>query len=156
MPTYGRQVLGKTGRPLEVTADGKPEWKTGGVTLDWSTVTAVGADTTLADDTLVKSGAKALEFGTVLCRIIASGKFGPYASGAADGRQTLTRGSVFILNETLLELGTVPGLMAPPTDHPGVIEGGRLRQPRVKVGSAGQPTVAALEAAMPRVSWVID
>ena len=34
-------------------------------------------------------GRKVLEAGSLLCRITASSKFGPYASGASDGRQTL-------------------------------------------------------------------
>ena len=41
MPTYGRQQLGDTGRRIEVAADGFPEWKVGGITIDWATVTAV-------------------------------------------------------------------------------------------------------------------
>ena len=40
---YSAQVRGAngtTGVAIMLTADGSPEWKTGGVTIDWSTVTA--------------------------------------------------------------------------------------------------------------------
>ena len=40
MPTYGRRTLGSTGVAIQVSADGSPEWKAGGVTIDWATVTA--------------------------------------------------------------------------------------------------------------------
>ena len=69
MPTYGRRTLGETGRQVMVTADGSPEWVTGGITIDWSTVTAEAADRTLADGTVVKTGTKGLEFGTILAEL---------------------------------------------------------------------------------------
>lgn len=65
--TYGRKTLGSTGLPIMVSADGSPEWKPGGITLDWSTVTAEASDRTLADGTVVKTGYKGLEYGTILC-----------------------------------------------------------------------------------------
>jgi hypothetical protein len=67
--TYGRRSLGSTGLPIQVTADGKPEWKTGGITIDWATVTAEASDRTLADGTVIKAGQKGLEFGTILCEL---------------------------------------------------------------------------------------
>lgn len=69
MPTYGRRTQGSTGLPIQVTADGSPEWKAGGVTIDWATVTAEASDRTYADGTIVKAGAKGLEYGTVLAEI---------------------------------------------------------------------------------------
>lgn len=68
MPTFGRHTHGSTGIPLMVSADGSPEWKAGGITLDWATVTAEVSDRTLGDGTIIKSGAKGLELGTVLCQ----------------------------------------------------------------------------------------
>ena len=68
MGTVGRVVLDQTGRPVEVSADGFPEYKTRGVTIDWSKVAAVGSDTTLPDETLVKSGDKYLRYGQVITR----------------------------------------------------------------------------------------
>lgn len=67
--TYGRRTLGSTGLPIQVTADGSPEWKAGGITIDWATVTAEVSDRTLTDGTVIKAGAKGLEFGTILCEL---------------------------------------------------------------------------------------
>jgi hypothetical protein len=259
MGTYGRQVLGSTGTPLMVLADGLPEWKHGGVTIDWSKVAAVDADTTLPDGLIVKDGRKHLRYGQVLCRIgtreeqtvtvtadsgdytltydgeetaaiefdatsaeveaalealdnivpgdvavtgsaggpytvkfradlgdvgaltaddtnlvgagagvviattvtgAGSGKFGPYDPAATDGRQVLSRGDVFILNQSVLELGVL-GIDGGGTDHPGVLEGGRVWRERVLATDGvaaldNGPTYAALETAMPRLSWVKD
>jgi hypothetical protein len=69
MPTYGRHTHGSTGTALMVSADGSPEWKAGGITIDWATVTAELSDRTLGDGTVIKAGAKGLELGTVLTEI---------------------------------------------------------------------------------------
>lgn len=70
MSSYGRTVLtGATGRPLMVTADGRPAWKSGGVTLDWSTIVAAAAPVTLGDDTPIALGAKYLRYGQILTKI---------------------------------------------------------------------------------------
>lgn len=67
---YGRYVIGSTGVPIEVAADGAPEWMPIGVTLDWSTVTAVGSDTVLSPEGLtVRNGQKYMRFGQVLTKI---------------------------------------------------------------------------------------
>jgi hypothetical protein len=160
MPTFGRQVLGSTGRPVQVTADGSPEWKTGGLTIDWATVTAEATDRTLGDGTVIKAGMKGIEFGTVLAKITASGKYGPAASTAADGRQTLARGACFVLNESVTELGPL-GLGTQAADHPGVFDGGKVWRARLKIGGANptsiggnQPTAAAFDAAFPRIQYV--
>lgn len=68
--TFGRQTIGNsTGIGTQVTADGSPEWVTGGITLDWSTVTAEVTARTLTDGTVIAAGAKGLEFGTILCEM---------------------------------------------------------------------------------------
>ncbi len=70
--TYGRQLLGNaTGHPVMAAAGegGDMDWKIGGITLDWDTVAAVGADTLLSDKTTVLNGQKALRFGQILCKI---------------------------------------------------------------------------------------
>ena|SRR5579871_3289156 len=66
--TYGSTTFWQGGRGVSVSADGMPLRKEGGVTIDWSTVTAVNADTTLPDGRVVKNGDKYLQFGTILCR----------------------------------------------------------------------------------------
>lgn len=50
--------------------------KRGGITLDAATVTADA------------NGDKIIKAGTFVSRITATGKYGPYATGASDGRQT--------------------------------------------------------------------
>lgn len=152
MATFGQQVLGTDPKDIQVTADGNPVRPAGGITIDWSTVTAVsGSDATYGDGTVVKVGAKGLPYGTVLVRITASQKFGPYDSAASDGRQTLGRGNVVILNTTQLEVPL--GFMASATDHPDAIEGGLCWKARIKAGGAGQPTFSALEGVLPLLRY---
>lgn len=221
MSTYGRTVLNQTGQPIQAAAN-MPEWVVGGVTIDWNTVGASAAATTLGDGTPVPLGVKALEYGVILCKINATGKYGPYtvtaagtttsaaslsgalalslasaagvvpgdvllvdtggtqesvsvqavsgttitlvapaafahASGVAvskpdDGRQALARGNCAILNESVLQFG-VFGLTIVPTDHPGCFNGGLVWRARLKIGGAGQPSVAAFEAAFPRIQY---
>lgn len=255
MPTFGRQTLGSTGAMVEVAADGFPEWKPGGITIDWATITAVsGSDATYDDGTVVPIGAKGIPFGTILAMITTAevqtatitgtptggtftltgngfttaalaynasaatvqaavrglggaysfavvtgsaggpytitfpaaegnvaaltasgagltggtspgvtmatttsgvsggGKYGPYDSGASDGRQTLTRGRCYILNQTVTELAA-GGLIPAPTDHPAVIEGGLVWRARLRIGGSGQPSVADFETAFPRIRY---
>lgn len=151
----GRTVVESTGRSIQVTADGSPEFKHGGVTIDWSTVAAVaGADVTLKDGVVVKIGEKYLRYGQVIKKITASGKYGPYDPAAADGREVAPiRGEDYILNETMKEddIGS---------DHPAALEGGRVFLGRIiqsGVGAASLaagPTLANLLAGFPRLLLV--
>jgi hypothetical protein len=147
--------------PLQVLAGGEAQWKAVGATIDWSTVVAVtGSPVTLPDGTVVPVGRKYLRLGQVMCRITATGKFGPYDFAAADGRQVCARGDCFILNETILELGATPDLgTVRPTDHPGFLEGGLMWETRILATTgthslANGPTFAELYAAMPLVRAV--
>jgi archaellum component FlaF (FlaF/FlaG flagellin family) len=80
MPSFGRQVIGPTqGHPIMVSYDGEPDWKSGGVTLDWATIPSVAADTTLIDGTVIPAGSSGLELGAVLTKITSSGKYGPWS-----------------------------------------------------------------------------
>lgn len=82
-------------------------------------------------------------------------KFGPYDPGASDGRQTLTRGNCFILDETWL--ATPAGVMGPSGNDNigGVIEGGPMFTDRImhSGGAAASlalgPTYVNLLAAFP-------
>jgi len=154
---YGAQYTETLGRGTGVIAvPATAVRKVGGVTIDWSTVTAVSSDTTLPDGTVVKAGDKFLRYGTVLVKITASGKYGPAATSeggataATDGRQTVgsTRLSeVFILNSNLLfsEVGSeIAG---------DVLQGGTVYKSRILIGAAGQPTQANLQAACPQLTW---
>src|SRR5689334_11293933 len=74
------------------------KFKSGGVTLDLTTVATLAADATLADGSVVRAGLKYLRYGQVLARISASRMYGPYDPNATDGRQVLARGECFVLN----------------------------------------------------------
>ncbi len=70
MPSFGRQVLATTGIPVMVLANlDDADWKPGGITIDWATITAVSADTTLPDGAVIPNGQKGIPFGTILCDI---------------------------------------------------------------------------------------
>lgn len=78
----GRTVLTNNSiMPTRVTADGSPKYKAGGITIDWSTVAALGSDTTDPDGSLIRSGQKRLRYGQVVCKMSAA---------AANTQQTLT------------------------------------------------------------------
>lgn len=86
--------------------------------------------------------------------------YGPYDSAATDGRQTLTRGRCYILNESLLEVDPSGG----ETNHPAVIDGGTVWKARLRVGqpnstplgSGNTPSWAAFEAAFPRIRYAAE
>ena len=68
--TWGRQQLTPVvGNPIQVSADGKPEWFPIGATIDWSTVSAVGADVTYPDGNILRNGQKGLRYGQVMVEI---------------------------------------------------------------------------------------
>lgn len=74
------------------------------------------------------------------------GKYGPFDSAASDGRQTLTKGNVYVLNETIREVDHTSA-------HPPVIYGGKIFKQRLlcTVGThslAAGPTFAELEAVL--------
>jgi len=157
MSTYSRYTTETVGRSIKVSADGKPEYKAGGVTIDWSTVAAVtGSDVTLLDGLVVKVGEKYLRYGQVLVPITASGKYGPYDPAAADGREAApARNTTFILNESIKEDDIA-------SDHPAVIYGGLVFKDRIiQSGVAAHtlalgPTLAELHTAFPRLQLVTD
>lgn len=74
--------------------------KRAGVTLDASVVAADG------------NGDKIVKKGTLLCKITASGKYGPFSSGAVNGQQTVDDNSGYLLESVNLRDGDViTGLM---------------------------------------------
>lgn len=158
MTSFGRQSVGSTGINLQVAADGLPEMKPGGVTLDWSTVAAVsGSDQTYPDGTVVKVGRKGLRLGQPLCKITATGKYGPYDPAASDGREILKRGDCYILNESWLE-APLFGIATGQNAHPPVLEGGLVWKARLLATTgthslAAGPTFTELEAVFPRLRY---
>ncbi len=109
------------------------------------------------DNVIVPQGLKYVPFGLVLARITASGgagtvgKYGPYDTGASDGRQTLTRGQCFFANYSTVQND-------PHADYcPGVFEGGLIYIARVKVLSSGafvNTWNSTIAAAFPRIRVV--
>jgi hypothetical protein len=265
MAGLGRSLLTNTSGDLRsIIAGDDVQWRTGGVTIDWATVSAAGSNTTLGDGTYIKAGQKYLAMGQVLARasvgaadvltlnntptggtfvvsvaaggttqsttalaynataatvqtavqlltnvgtgLTVSGSaggpytftavspfgpvtitsdgslltgagsqptatvapttatsgygfFGPYDSGASDGRQTLVRGNCGIVPSTIVQDGIL-GLKLVDTDHRGVVVGGRVYIARVIQSGAGTaslaagPTLAVLLAAMPTLTPV--
>lgn len=77
--------------PTRVSADGRPDYKPGGITIDWSTVAAASGDQTLPDGTVVKDGQKYLRYGQVVCRVgVAEVQTYELTGGPTSGTATLT------------------------------------------------------------------
>lgn len=133
--------LATWGRSIQLSADGQPIWKSGGVTFDWTTVPAIAGSAVVYEDGVeVEVGARALRYGSVVTRL-GDGRY-----GLADDTTTLVRGRTFMINETILESDRNSA-------HFGVVEGGRVYRDRMLVGAAGQPTRAAVEAVMPGIRY---
>jgi hypothetical protein len=149
MPGIGVTTILTGGRGVRASADGLPRVKTGGITVDWTTVTAVAVATTLDDGRIAAIGQSYIRYGTVMCKITTGGKFGPYSALASDGRELLERGNCFILNETVIleqDLGS---------HNPAVFDGGRVFEARV-TDLATNPSLDDLNEAFPDVTWVRD
>lgn len=259
----GRSLLTtSTVFPTRVSADGRPQYKTGGAMIAWSTVAALGADATLPDGSIIKTGLKYLRYGQIMCEIttatlltltgtatggtftitmlrpdtgqyvttatiaynasaatvlaavqavlgpataitatggalgsapvpvtfttympnwtintgsltggtvtsavttagLTGGWYGPYDSAASDGRQTLTRGRCFALDETILEYSGVGSQLGVQQDFVGgCIEGGYVFVDRILNAGSGSaslaagPTRANLDTAFPNFNYV--
>ena len=98
------------GRSIQVTADGAPKFKAGGVTVDWADIPACGANgttyygvtvadgyATFEDNVKVAVGEKAIRYGTILAKDAGDGKYRLALTG-----DTLVRGETYIVNETWL------------------------------------------------------
>lgn len=89
------------------------------------------------------------------------GWFGPYDPAATDGRQTLTRGECYVMDQTVLQYSTGTSSFSISNDQiGGVIEGGDIFIDRIIQSgvashslSAG-PTLAEFRAVFPRFSEV--
>lgn len=155
------------GRSIQVSADGAPKYKAGGVTVDWTTIPVCPANggtyygaavangiATFEDTVQVDVGTRAIRYGTILMKDAGTGKFRPALT--ADGG-ALKRSETFIVNETWLEEDNMSA-------HPGVIDGGRVFEKRVAHvgnmatydGSAVPPTKAQIEAVLPGIVYAID
>jgi hypothetical protein len=156
MSTFGRTTIDNVGRSIQVTADGKPEMKQGGITVDWALVTAIsGSDVTWLDGLVVEVGAKALRYGQVMSLVTATGKYAPYDPAASNGQETLIKGKCFILNESMRQDEVA-------SDYPPALFGGLVFLDRIiQSGTATHtlalgPTLAELLAAFPRLQPVTE
>ena len=177
--TYGIKTLftETLGRTIQVSADGAPKYKAGGVTVDWTSIPACPANgdtyygktvasgkVTFEDGVEVKTGEKAIRYGSVLVYDATQDAVSSTTGGyilAVSG--TLVRSQTFIVNETWLEDDYV-------SSHPGVMDGGRMFRDRIVTsgsapgngitvyvtGGSTPPTNAQVEAAMPAVLWALD
>lgn len=156
MSTYGRQVFTRTGFGIQVSADGNPTAKLGGITVEWAAIPAAAADYEVrpngelvdtnflsnaspADD-YVYAGKKFLRYGTVMCKLIggtSAGKYVPYGSSTGLGGGTISTasGDWVILNSSKHEEDYH-------SDHPQAIVGGQLFKHRLLANFAKSQTVA--------------
>lgn len=149
-PGAGKVTVTKSGFAYTITFP--PE--SGNITIAGDTTnggsggfTGGGGDTFLITSTPSTSG---LAYG---------GLYGPYDSGATDGRQTISQGNVCISNRTVLQSGGLPGLTPNLSNYPDVLVGGRIYVARVLANNAAAslaagPLWSALIAAMPRLVLV--
>lgn len=104
----------------------------------------------------------AISIGTSTQGVVNEGKWGPHDPNATDGRQLLLPQYTCALNQSLTELGGVPGLSVVASDYPDAIVGGRVIAARLKVTPAGSgqaslangPELDNLIAALPRMILV--
>lgn len=147
MSTFGYNTFRRVGKGIQVSADGSPRAKAGGITVEWATVSAAASDYEVrgngepsstnflsiaapADD-YVYTGEKFLRYGQVMCKIVggtSDGKYAPYgaSSGLGGGALSKARGDMYILNASVHE--NDPG-----SDHPAAIEGGLVWKYRLIV-----------------------
>lgn len=76
-----------------VSADNAPAYKPGGITIDWSTIAAVGSDTTLADSSVIRNGQKYLRYGQIMTKITSGQQVtATITGGPTGGTFTITVG----------------------------------------------------------------
>jgi hypothetical protein len=162
---YGRTVLAQNSVfPTRVSADGSPNYKAGGITVDWDLIAAVtGSDVTLPDGSVIKIGQKYIRYGQVLTRVTSNGKYAPYDPSGTSGQELLVRGRVFICDETVLQYGSGTSLLSAQNDViGGVFDGGnvwfdRIIQSGVATHTlADGPTKAEFLAAFPMIQITQD
>jgi hypothetical protein len=187
----------RLGRSIQVSADGAPKYKAGGITVNWASVpacppnggtyygvTVANGQAEFEDGVIVKVGEKALRYGTVMIYdpaldlqpVTDGDPQGAYRPALTGDMATLgTRSNTFIVNETWLEEDNN-------SNHIGVMDGGRMFRARIvkstgtqadtawvagsqaetavavydSVGGGVPPTLAAIETALPMVSWALD
>lgn len=112
------------------------------------------------DNTLLTGGVASIALTTPA---LSAGMYGPYDTAATDGRQVLTRGGAYILDEfyTPFPAGSFAPIGPGATTDllAGVIEGGNIWKDRLLQCGAGThslaagPTLAEFEAAFPLITY---
>ena len=152
MSSYGRQVVDSLDmNTTQVLSDGADaDWKSIGSTLDWSTVPTNPTETTLPDGQVIPANVKYVRYGDFISEIRtggSAGKVGPLRTNAADGRQTLEAGRMWLVNRTLREDELA-------SDHAlELLDDGRVWEARLLVGGANQLALADVKTAFPRLSY---
>lgn len=78
--------------------------------------------------------------------------YAPFDSSKTDGRQTLARDKVGLVDYTIRYLNPEDGTINPEVSHIGLIVGGGIYAERLQVGGTNQTTLAALQAVLPELS----
>lgn len=163
MGTYGYKEIQRVGTGIQTLVHlHDAEWKAGGVTIDWGSVTAETTDpyrevrpagetsstnwlsSNAPANEFVYLGEKYIRYGTVLCRIsggTSAGKFAPYGSTSIGGGTLLkTRGNMYICNLSIHEQDTN-------SDHgKGVFEGGLVWKYRLVANTNGKVQTITISA----------
>ncbi len=167
-------------RGVQLSADGFPKAKAGGVKFDWSSVAALAKDTYLSDQ-LNQDGVPGLDARAIPkdSKVV---RFGTPISRKADGTFELAqtgsfaKGDLYLVNETVV---LAPGAEFADRE-PIAIDGGRVFKARVlssdtadaasdisgaaigkdvdgaAVSVTGLPTLAEIEAALPTITYALD
>lgn len=158
---YGRSVITSIGAGYQLSADGAPKAKIGGLTIDWTTVAPVsGSAVTRPNGTIVPIGQQYLPTGSTVARITSVvngstvGMYGPYDPAASDGRQTLAANAdCYLLNRD--------AFAADPKDqYPEAIYGGKVWSARIVNAGTGThtlaagPTLAEIQSTFPLLEFV--
>jgi len=154
--------------PTRASFDGRPQYKPGGAQIDWSVVSGGSNDatiTTLGDGSKIFGTAKFLRYGQIITKITSTGTnntgyFGPYDPAALDGRQTLTRGECYIVDETVLQYATGIAANSVVNDQiGGVFDAGTVWKDRILQSGtnthtlAAGPTLAETNTAFPTITY---
>lgn len=115
------------------------QYKIGGVTVDFSGVTAETVSRTLTGGYVTTVGEKVIEGGSTLYKN-GSGDYVP-----AIDTTTLARGECFVLDKHVSAGGQTKGVIG------CVFAVGTVFKARLKVGGAGQPTLSNFLAAFPGI-----
>lgn len=113
---------------------------------------AGNVDAITVDSSALTGGTITVNVATTTSGMNSTGKYAAFDSSKSDGRQTLARDKVGILNQTIKQFeNTILGGQDSQNDIHGLIIGGRVWRERVMVDGTNQPTWANLQTALPEL-----